>query len=62
MLTIRIGLGRSSTGAILDRETTWFRFEEKDHAIEQAIKTKKPIFISSKFGYRQITLEQLHNL
>ena len=49
MLTIRIGLGRSSTGAILDRETTWFRFEEKDHAVEQAIKTKKPIFISSKF-------------
>lgn len=63
MTIIRIGLGRTPYGAILDRDTTWFNYSEKEHAIEQAIKTKKPIFISEKSkAYREITLEQLQNL
>jgi len=60
MTIIRIGLGRSASGAVLDSDTTWFNDSEKAHAIEQAIKTKKPIFVSiNGRAYREITLEQL---
>lgn len=63
MTIIRIGRGRTPSGAILDRDTTWFNISEKDDAIKQAIETKKPIYVSyNSRAYREITLEQLQNL
>ena len=67
MLQIRIGLGQTPSGKILDSETTCFIItadrSEKQAAIEQHDKTGKPIFVKV-YGkaYRQITREQLVNL
>lgn len=44
MTTIRIGDGRSKYGKILDRNTKWYTFEQKDHAIKCAIETGKKIY------------------
>lgn len=69
MIVIRIGLGQTKSGKILDRETTAFVInrktgqDEKAHAIEQHLKTNKPIFISKNGRkYEKITLEQLRKL
>lgn len=69
MIVIRIGLGQTASGKILDRKTTAFVInrktsqDEKTHAIEQHLKTKKPIFISRNGRkYQEITLTQLRNL
>ena len=69
MIVIRIGLGQTKSGKILDRETTAFVINkrtgqnEKQHAIEQHLMTNKPIFISKNGRkYEEITLEQLKNL
>ena len=69
MIVIRIGLGQTKSGKILDRETTSFVINkrtgqnEKDHAIEQHLATNKPIFISRNGrAYQKITLEQLRDL
>ena len=69
MIVIRIGLGQTKSGKILDRDTTAFVINkrtgqnEKDHAIAQHLKTNKPIFISRNGRkYEKITLEQLRNL
>lgn len=69
MIVIRIGLGQTKSGKILDRDTTSFVVNkrtgqnEKDHAITQHLATNKPIFISRNGKkYEEITLEQLRNL
>ena len=69
MIVIRIGLGQTKSGKILDRDTTAFVINkrtgqnEKDHAIAQHLKTKKPIFISRNGRkYQEITLAQLREL
>ena len=43
-LTIRVGLGRSSSGKILDKDTQWFT--DKNKAINYFVSTNKPIFVS----------------
>lgn len=61
-ITIRIGLGRSPSGKILDKNTRWFI--DKDKAIEEWEKTHKPIFVSKggKKKYEPMTIEQLRAL
>ena len=43
-LTIRVGLCRSSSGKILDKDTQWFT--DKNKAINYFVSTNKPIFVS----------------
>lgn len=69
MIVIRIGLGQTASGKILDGSTTSYVLnrrtgqDEKSHAIEQHLKTKKPIFISRNGRkYQEITLAQLREL
>lgn len=69
MIVIRIGLGQTESGKILDGNSEWYVINkrtgqnEKDHAIQQHLKTNKPIFISRNGRkYEKITLEQLRNL
>ena len=63
MTTIRIGEGRSKYGKILDRNTEWYTYAQKEHAIEAALRTGKKIYISEKRNpYTEITLEQLKAL
>ena len=68
MLKIRIGLGQTASGKILDRNTTWFVINkrtgqnEKERAIAQHLSTNKPIFVSNGRGYHEITLAQLMGL
>lgn len=44
LVTIRVGLGRSSSGKILDKDTKWFT--DKNKAISYLAITNKPIFVS----------------
>lgn len=63
MVTIRIGAGRTKYGKILDRDTEWYTLEQKEHAINAAIRTGKKIYISDKRQpYQEITLEELRIL
>lgn len=63
MTIIRIGDGRSPSGKILDRKTTWFRLEEKEDAIREAMKTNKKIYISrNNSKYFEISLDTLELL
>ena len=69
MIKIRIGLGQTKSGKILDRNTTYFVINNrtgqngKDAAIKQYLATNKPIFISrNNKKYKEITLEQLRKL
>ena len=63
---LRIGLGRSKSGKILDRNTKWFNLDTKE-AWKRAIRewsykcnSGKPIFISrSGRAYREIKPTQL---
>lgn len=58
-VVIKIGLGRSKSGKILDKDTKWFT-SDKLSAIEYHRKTRKPIFIKvGSSAYKEITLEQL---
>lgn len=61
-IVIRIGLGRSSSGKILDKETKWFI--SKDESLNYyKSHTSKPIFISiNKTKYKEITYKELVNL
>lgn len=57
-VTIRVGLGRSSSGKILDRDTRWFI--DKKEAIDYWTMTNKPIFISvGGKKYQEIKIDQL---
>ena len=69
MIVIRIGLGQTKSGKILDGNTTFFAINkrtgqnEKDAAIRQHLATNKPIFISRNGRkYQEITLEKLREL
>lgn len=62
-MTIRIGEGRTKDGKIIDRDTKWFNYSEKESAIECAIETGKKIYINDKrSAYKEITLDELKNL
>ena len=61
-ITIKIGLGRSKTGKILDRNTKWFSINNiKDwercvHEWSLKENSGKPLFISKNGGkYKEIT-------
>ena len=67
MIVIRVGLGQTPSGKILDGATQSYIITatrcEKEHALEYHDQTKKPIFISvSGKKYQKITREQLVNL
>lgn len=61
-IVIRIGLGRSASGKILDKETKWFI--SKDESLNYyKSHTDKPIFISiNKTKYKEISYKDLVKL
>lgn len=66
-ITIRIGLGQTKSGKILDRNTQWYYISATTNGKMAAIKyhdeTNKSIFISvNGRAYKKITREQLVNL
>ena len=64
MFVIKVGLGQSPSGKILDWATQYYSdYDEIKDAIEYARKTGKPMFISfNKRKYRPITEEKLLKL
>lgn len=57
-ITIRIGLGRSPSGKILDKDTRWFT--DKEEAIDEWVKTHKPIYVSiGGKAYKEIKIDKL---
>ena len=61
LVVIRVGLGRSKSGKILDRDTKWFT--DKWNAINFCSKVSKPIFISvNGKKYQEIKIDQLIGL
>lgn len=70
-MIIRIGDGQTASGKILDINTEYYYYttkgpykrDERQDAIEAAIRTSKDIYISrSNRAYYQISLEELKNL
>ena len=70
-MTIRVGLGRSDTGKILDYRTQWYNYDikkgidERPQAIQFASETGRllEIFVSANSkAYRKVTEEQLMKL
>ena len=68
-MTIRVGLGRSKTGKILDSGTQWYNYDtkvgidERQHAIQFARETGRDIYVSvPNKAYRKVTIEQLMKL
>lgn len=63
---LKIGLGRSKSGKILDRETIWVNInnlEEYDYAAKKVAVTKKPLFLSiNGKAYKEITPTQFHEM
>ncbi len=60
-VTIRVGLGRSLSGKILDKDTRWFI--DKKEAIDYWTMTNKPIFVSvGGKKYQEIKIDQLRAL
>ena len=65
MTIVRLGLGQTSSGKILDKETRWYNLENngKDILNDVNISLNKPIFISrNKTKYEEITYNDLVNL
>ena len=67
MITIKVGLGQTKSGKILDRDTHFYSITanhcEKQAALDYHDETHKPIFISvSGKAYRKITRNQLIEL
>lgn len=63
MVIIRVGEGQSSSGKILDRNTHWYKIEEKEHAIKDAIESKKKIYITyHNKKYVEISIDKLKKL
>lgn len=61
-IIIRIGLGRSLSGKILDKETKWFISKDESLNYYKSY-TDKHIFISiNKTKYKEITYKDLVNL
>lgn len=70
-MIIRIGDGQTASGKILDSKTEYYHYakkgrylaDERQDAIEAAIRTGKNIWISaSNRAYHKISLEELKNL
>ena len=64
-MVIRVGLGRSKSGKILDGGTQWFA--NTDSSIKEAIayakKTNRDVFLSrSGSAYRKIKISDLENM
>lgn len=65
MTIVRLGLGQSSSGKILDKHTHWYNleFDGKEILNDVNISLNKPIFISkNKTKYKEITYNELVNL
>ena len=65
MTIIRFGLGQTSSGKILDKETHWYILENDKNDIlkDVNISLNKPIFISiNKTKYEEITYNELVDL
>ena len=65
MTIIRLGLGHTSSGKILDKETHWYNLENDKNDIlkDVNISLNKPIFISrNKTKYEEITYNELVDL
>ena len=67
MITIKVGLGQTPSGKILDRDTHFYSITAthcgKQVALDYHDETNKPIFISvSGKKYREITRKQLIEL
>lgn len=65
MTIVRLGLGHTSSGKILDKETHWYNLENDKNDIlkEVNISLNKPIFISrNKTKYEEITYNELVDL
>ena len=57
MIIVRLGLGQTSSGKILDKETHWYNLENDKNDIlkDVNISLNKPIFISrNKTKYEEI--------
>ena len=62
MTIIRLGLGQTSSGKILDKETHWYVLKN-DILKDVNISLNKPIFISrNKTKYEEITYNELVDL
>lgn len=60
-IIIRLGLGRSRSGKILDKDTQWFT--DKNKAINYFASTNKPIFVSvGGKKYQEMNIDQLRAL
>lgn len=68
MTIVRLGLGQTSSGKILDKQTHWYVLEndknDKNEILKDVnISLNKPIFISrNKTKYEEITYNELVNL
>ena len=65
MIIVRLGLGHTSSGKILDKETHWYVLENDKNDIlkDVNILLNKPIFISrNKTKYEEITYNELVDL
>ena len=65
MTIIRLGLGQTSSGKILDKETHWYNLEnDKNNILKDVnISLNKPIFISrNKTKYEEIMYNKLVDL
>ena len=65
MIVIRVGLGRSKSGKILDGGTKWFA--NTDSSIKEAIayarETLRDVFLSKNgAAYRKIKISDLENM
>ena len=65
MIVIRVGLGRSKSGKILDGGTKWFA--NTDSSIKEAIayarETHRDVFLSRNgAAYRKIKISDLENM
>lgn len=63
---LKIGLGRSKSGKILDRDTIWLNLnngEDYNKAAKEVDNTKKPLFISiNEKAYIEITPTQFYQM
>ena len=65
MTVVRLGLGQTSSGKILDKQTHWYVLENDKNDIlkDVNISLNKPIFISiNKTKYEEITYNELVDL
>lgn len=64
-MVIRVGLGRSKSGKILDGGTKWFANTDSSikEAIAYATSTKRDVFLSKNgAAYKEIKISDLENM